>query len=222
MNIDLCEGDNHWYATHIIMFACCTGRTLIAYASVSQRYIHDLPRYASNKALPPNTAFEKLLTVHLRELSVPSTFFDLHFSGRFDFSSVKVHLITSKPGISSGLLAESNGLLRLRRIITELEERSEMIKNGVVIEYCSGSVGHLNDKWLKEFYDCAIGRKLVGLAKLDCDIPPVEVVFPTYTDVEECDDLARTVRRMSRFTGLRFARGFVIVDDLIFTSVGCS
>ncbi|KAK9897498.1 phospholipase D/nuclease [Cystobasidium minutum MCA 4210] len=168
MNIDLCEGDNHWY-------------------------IHDVPRYASNKALAPNTAFEKLLTVHLRDLSVPSSFFDFHFSGRFDFSSVKVHLVTSRPGISSGLLAESNGLLRLRKIVSELEERSEMIKNGVSLEYCSGSIGHLSDKWLKEFYDCAIGRKLVSLAKLDCDIPPIEVVFPTYTDVEECDDLARTV-----------------------------
>lgn len=161
------------------------------------RYIHDLPRYASKKALQPNTAFEKLLTVHLEGLAVPSSFFDLHFSGRFDFSSVKVHLITSRPGLSSGPLAESSGLLRLRKVVSDLEERSEMIKEGVHLEYCAGSIGHLNDKWLKEFYDCAIGRKVVPLAKMDCDIPSVEVVFPTYTDVEECDEMARKVRGAS-------------------------
>lgn len=81
----------------------------------------------------------------------------------------------------------------MRKIVSELEERSEMIKNGVHLEWCAGSIGHLNDKWLKEFYDCAIGRKLVTLAKLECDVPSISVVFPTYTDVEGCDDLARTV-----------------------------
>lgn len=97
-----------------------------------------------------------------------------------------------------------------------------MIKNGVVIEYCSGSVGHLNDKWLKEFYDCSIGRKLVGLAKLDCDIPPVEVVFPTYTDVEQCDDLARTVRTTILISASPRCERVLDVDDLIQISVGCS
>lgn len=157
------------------------------------RYIHDVPRYASEKSLEVSTNFEKLLTVHLRELAVPVTFLDMHFSGRFDFSRVKVQLITSKPGSSRGLLAESNGLLRLRRAVADLDERSEMVKNGVHLEYCSGSVGHLNDKWLKEFYDCAIGRKFINLAKMDCEVPPCSVVFPTYDDVKACDELARSV-----------------------------
>ena len=157
--------------------------------------MHDLPRYASNKALSPNTSFEKLFTVHLRDLNVPTSFLDLHFSGRFDFSAIKVHLLTSRPGLSSGILSESSGLLRLKKIISEylVEERIEMLKNGIHLEICSGSIGHLNDKWLKEFFDCASGKKFLKLAKLDCDIPSIEIVFPTYTDVEKCDEVARTV-----------------------------
>lgn len=73
------------------------------------------------------------------------------------------------------------------------EERKEIIRDGMHLEICSGSIGHLNDKWLKEFFDCAGGKKRLTLAKLDCDIPSIEIVFPTYTDVEKCDELARTV-----------------------------
>jgi tyrosyl-DNA phosphodiesterase-1 len=183
------------------------------------RYIHDLPRYASNKALSPNTSFEKLLTSHLRDLNVPDTFFNLHFSGRFDFSRVKVHLITSRPGLSSGILSESSGLLRLRKIIsTELgEERKEMIKNGVKIEYCAGSIGHLNDKWLKEFYDCAIGRKMLSLAKLECDVPDISLVFPTYDDVEACDELSRMVSELTYYSRRFFP--FLAVDETSFPTL---
>jgi hypothetical protein len=164
--------------------------------AVIGRYIHDVPRFASGKVLKVNTSFEKLLTVHLRELGCPNSFFDYHFSGRFDFSSVKVSLVTSRPGNSSGLLVESSGLLRLRSIVSKMKDiRSDMLKNGVHLEYCAGSIGWLNAKWLKEFYDCATGRSRLGLAEHDCPIADVSVIFPTDKDIEECDEYSRTVAK---------------------------
>lgn len=163
-------------------------------------YIHDLPRFASNKALKVNTSFEKLLLVHLKELGVPSAFFEA-FSGRFDFSAVRVSLVTSRPGGASGPLAESSGLLRLRRVVSELpgEVRAEMLKKGVQLECCTASVGMLEDKWLKEAYDCAIGKARLKTSEYGCDIPDVKIVFPTFEDVENCDYIAKEVRSRTLF-----------------------
>ena len=138
--------------------------------------------------------------MHLKELGVPSSFFDKHFSGRFDFSSVRVQLITSRPGSCSGPLAESSGILRLRKIVSNLEPgvRGEMLKNGVRLAYCAGSIGWMEDKWLKEFYDCAIGKARLKLADYGCEIPDVQIVFPTFEDVEKSDTIARLVGRFSR------------------------
>ena len=158
------------------------------------RYIHDLPRFSSNKALKVNTKFEKLLTVHLRELGCPKSFLERHFSGRFDFSAVRVQLVTSRPGAASGPLAESSGLLRLRRTVLEMDGiRSEILKHGLRLECCTGSVGWLNEQWLREFCDVASGKTRLEKVSRDCKVPDVRVVFPTYEDVDGCDELARKV-----------------------------
>jgi hypothetical protein len=107
-----------------------------------------------------NTKFEKLLTVHLRELGCPKSFLERHFSGRFDFSAVRVQLVTSRPGAASGPLAESSGLLRLRRTVLEMDGiRSKILKHGLRLECCTGSVGWLNEQWLREFCDVASGKQ---------------------------------------------------------------
>lgn len=133
--------------------------------------------------------------MHLKDLRVPSSFFDKHFSGRFNFSSVRVSLITSRPGAVVGPLAESSGLLRLRKVVSGLsgESRAEMLRDGVQFELCTASVGMMEDKWLRETYDCAIGKSRLKLAEYGCEIPDVKIVFPTFKDVENCDYIAREV-----------------------------
>ena len=127
----------------------------------------------------------------MQQLCIPEDYLKDRFTGRFDFSSVRVQLVTSKPGVSSGESTEDSGMLMLRRAVGEYDDlRKEMLRKGVILEYCA-SIGHLREKWLKEFYDSAIARSRLTLAEHDCPVPPVRVVFPTETNVKAWDKTSR-------------------------------
>lgn len=87
MLIDTDLGDNHWY-------------------------IHDLPkRPLRQKGLQPG--FEADLLSHLQALGTPEAFLD-SIRGMYDYTTVKVNLVTSVPGTHSGPKAEEHGLLRCK------------------------------------------------------------------------------------------------------------
>ncbi|KAF8847027.1 phospholipase D/nuclease [Acephala macrosclerotiorum] len=97
MDIDTLLGDNHWY-------------------------IHDLPKLPS-RAQHGLSPFEIDLLAHLQALGTPDAFV-ASVRGMYDYSTVKVHLVTSIPGVCSGVKAEKHGLLRLRRVVQDLNLRS--------------------------------------------------------------------------------------------------
>ncbi|KAE8440788.1 hypothetical protein EG329_006566 [Mollisiaceae sp. DMI_Dod_QoI] len=72
MDIDTVLGDNHWY-------------------------IHDLPKISA-RAEPEPSSFEVDLLAHLQALCAPDVFLD-SIRGVYDYSTVKVHLVTSVPGV---------------------------------------------------------------------------------------------------------------------------
>jgi len=89
MDIDTVLGDNHWY-------------------------LHDLPKVPSRSTSEPSS-FEASLLAHMQALGTPDVFLD-SIRGIYDYSTVKVYLVTSIPGVCSGAKAEQHGLLRFRRI----------------------------------------------------------------------------------------------------------
>ncbi|KAI1274225.1 tyrosyl-DNA phosphodiesterase I [Xylaria sp. FL0933] len=166
MNIDTELGDNHWY-------------------------IHDIPKRASPSTRSP-TGFEADLLSHMEALGTPAAFLD-SIRGIYNYSTVKVHLITSIPGTCSGTKAEQHGLLRLRRIVKQLDlklsekERAEELQ----LEICTASVGSLNAKWLNGFYDCALGKDTLKTHDGACDVPKLKLFYPTMQDVKNADEVAQ-------------------------------
>jgi len=163
MNIDTVLGDNHWY-------------------------IHDLPKRSTiNKSLPQG--FEADLLAHLSSLNTPDAFLD-NIRGVYDYSSVKVHLITSIPGTFSGAKANKHGLLRLRSVIKDLGLKLPKMEDEgkLEVEVCAASIGNLKKGWLDAFYDCALGRKTLEMAENEDDIvvPKMKIVYPTVQDVKRC------------------------------------
>ena len=166
MNIDTELGDNHWY-------------------------IHDLPRVADQQPSHMST-FESDLLAHLRALGTPDEFIT-SIQGRYDYSTVKVHLVTSVPGTYSGNKAQDCGLLRLRHTIRSLDlNLAQKKRQGKLrLEVCAASLGNLSARWLDGFYDCALGRKYVEVTE-DCDVPnDVNLFYPTVEDVRSADEEAQ-------------------------------
>ncbi|KAH6646906.1 tyrosyl-DNA phosphodiesterase-domain-containing protein [Truncatella angustata] len=166
MDIDTVEGDNHWY-------------------------IHDLPKRSSQiKGCP--THFEENLLAHLRALGSPEDFID-SIEGRYDYSKVKAHLVTSQPGTWSGAKAEEQGLLRLRRVIKDLDldlaKKAE--SNKLQLEVCAASIGNLNTKWLNGFSDCALGKANLAVAAADSKVPRLKLFYPTVGDVKGAHESAQ-------------------------------
>ena len=158
MDIDTIGGDNHWY-------------------------IHDMPKLSSQT----NSAskFETELLAHLEALSTPSAFID-SIRGWYDYTEVGVHLVTSVPGVQAGENAEKHGLLRLRRVLLDLdlglpEKNSEDLR----LEVCTASLGNLSAKWLNGFNDCALGKSSMTVADDDSTVPDVKLFYPSVTDVKE-------------------------------------
>ncbi|KAJ7586114.1 tyrosyl-DNA phosphodiesterase-domain-containing protein [Mycena floridula] len=157
MKVDTVLGDNHWY-------------------------IHDLPRNPPGKR-SVNTEFETLFLEHLSHLGCPAHYIEGTLRGHFDFSRVKVSLVTSKPGSHSGPSATHYGLLRLRQAISNLK-----LPKALTIEYCTGSIGNLNVPWLHKFYHCATGGQVTVEPGEDSTLPPIALVYPTRGDVLRCAD----------------------------------
>lgn len=165
MDIDTKLGDNHWY-------------------------IHDLPKLATQQQ--NLCAFESDFLVHLKALGTPIEFIT-SIQGNYDYSTVKVHLVTSVPGTYSGIKAQDCGLLRLRRIIRSLDLNLPQKKRQgkLQIEVCAASLGNLSARWLDGFYDCAMGRKYVEITE-DCDVPGgLKLFYPTVADVRSADEEAQ-------------------------------
>lgn len=166
MLVDTELGDNHWY-------------------------IHDLPKRPSRGSVTPSS-FESGLLEHLEALKVPKEFVE-SIKGIYDYSAVKVHLVTSVPGISAGAEAEKHGLLRLRRVVKDLgvDLRKKKRDGALQLEVCAASIGNLSAKWLDGFYDCALGRKYLEVVDANCDVPDLKLFYPTVSDVKSADESAQ-------------------------------
>ncbi|TVY42889.1 Tyrosyl-DNA phosphodiesterase [Lachnellula occidentalis] len=165
MNIDTILGDNHYY-------------------------IHDLPKLSSQATTEPSS-FETGLLAHLQALSTPDIFLD-SIRGMYDYSSVKVHLVTSVPAVCGGLKAENHGLLRLRRVIRDLDLNLPGKESGALrLEVCAASIGNLSAKWLCNFNDCALGKELIEVAGEDSVVPDLKLFYPSVRDVKEAHESAQ-------------------------------
>jgi tyrosyl-DNA phosphodiesterase-1 len=165
MDIDTVLGDNHWY-------------------------IHDLPKLSSRATSEPSS-FEAGLLAHLQALGTPDPFLN-SIRGMYDYSTVKVHLVTSVPGVCSGLKAEKHGLLRLRRAIQDLDLKLPEKKNGELrLEICAASIGNLSAKWLNGFNDCALGKETIGVAGQECAVPDLRLFYPSVGDVKKAHESAQ-------------------------------
>lgn len=162
MDVDTELNDNHWY-------------------------IHDVPKLRSRTSSMFD--FETGLLAHLQALGTPQNFID-SIQGQYDYSNVKVQLITSVPGVHSGVKAENHGLLRLRRVVLDLGMKLARAKGKekLRLEVCAASLGNLSAKWLDVFFDCAIGRKFVEVTEAtnDCGVPKeLRIFYPTTEDVND-------------------------------------
>ncbi|KAI0451009.1 tyrosyl-DNA phosphodiesterase I [Xylaria acuta] len=166
MYIDTELGDNHWY-------------------------IHDIPKRSSQSTRSP-AGFEADLLSHMEALGAPKAFLD-SIRGVYDYSGVKVHLLTSAPGTCSGAKAEQQGLLRLRRIVKQLNLKlPEKESSGELqLEVCTASVGNLSAKWLNGFYDCALGEDTLQTHDGTRDVPKLKLFYPTTQDVKNADEAAQ-------------------------------
>lgn len=163
MDVDTELNDNHWY-------------------------IHDLPRLASRNTYGISD-FEAGLIAHLQSLGTPLEFIE-SIQGMYDYSMVKVHLVTSIPGVHSGAKAENHGLLRLRRVVRQLDLNLARKKSTdkLRLEVCAASIGNLSAKWLDGLLDCAMGRTFIEVPEADCDVPKeLKVFYPTSEDVNSED-----------------------------------
>ena len=157
MDTDTVLGDNHWY-------------------------IHDLPKFSSRSTSEPSD-FEAGLLTHLKALGTPDVFVD-SIRGWYDYSTVKVHLVTSAPGVCAGVKAEKHGLLRLRRVVKDLNLELPQKKSADLrLEICMASIGKLSAKWLNGFNDCALGKEKINVANEDCAVPDLKLFYPSVGDV---------------------------------------
>lgn len=162
MDVDTELNDNHWY-------------------------IHDLPKLPTRNNT--TSEFEIELLAHLQALGTPQGFIE-SIRGHYDYSTVRVRLVTSVPGVHSGTKAESHGLLRLRRVVMDLGLKLARAKSKeeLRLEICAASIGNLNAKWLDGFFDCAIGRGFVEAPETadDCEVPKeLKIFYPTTEDVND-------------------------------------
>lgn len=162
MDLDTRHGDNHWY-------------------------IHDVPKLDLHQSNAPE-GFEADLLDHLKALNTPAAFIQ-SIQGHYDYSTVKVHLVTSIPNMSSGTNAEKHGLLRLRRVIRDLDLNLPKLKaDGVLtLHVCTASIGNLNVKWLSDFGSCIMGEDLTSTPT----IPDMKIFFPTVEDVRSSHQAAQ-------------------------------
>ncbi|KAJ2971650.1 hypothetical protein NUW58_g9357 [Xylaria curta] len=157
----------------------------------NQWYIHDVPKRPSPSRRPPS-GFEADLLSHMEALGTPDAFLE-SIRGQYDYSNVKVHLITSTPGTCSGAKAERHGLLRLRQIVKQMDlklpEKDD--SQQLQLEVCTASVGNLSAEWLNGFYDCALGKDTLKTENGVPAVPKMKLFYPTMQDVQNADEAAR-------------------------------
>jgi hypothetical protein len=163
MDTDTELGDNHWY-------------------------IHDVPKRSSTSTRSP-TGFEADILSHMEALGAPEVFLD-SIRGEYDYSTIKVHLITSVPGTHSGTKAEQHGLLRLRQTIKHMDLKlpGKDSSGDLQLEVCTASIGNLTAKWLNGFHDCALGKDTLGLHDGAHGVPKIKLFFPTVQNVKKDAD----------------------------------
>ncbi|KAI0968386.1 tyrosyl-DNA phosphodiesterase I [Xylaria arbuscula] len=174
-----------------IVITSCNMMSIDTEMGDNQWYIHDLPKRSSPSTRPP-ADFEADLLSHMEALGTPQSFLD-SIQGKYDYSTVKVHLITSVPGTHSGAKAERHGLLRLRRVVKQLDlelPRKEDAKE-LQLEICTASVGNLSAEWLNGFNDCALGRDTLTTHDKGRDVPKIKLFYPTFQDVKSADEAAQ-------------------------------
>lgn len=153
-------------------------------------YIHDLPKLR-DRSTSKATDFEMHFLRHLRYLGTPRAFIS-SIKGIYDYSRVKVHLVTNVPGSHSvPARAQQYGLLRLRRVLRELnlDLGQKMSAGDMRLEVCSACLGQLSIGWVKRFIDCATGRDVIEATKPDADVAGVlKLFYPTTADVMGADN----------------------------------
>ncbi|PSR94177.1 tyrosyl-DNA phosphodiesterase-domain-containing protein [Coniella lustricola] len=151
-------------------------------------YIHDLPQ-SSGPGQSATSEFENGLLSHLEALGTPHEFIN-SIKGKYDYSAIRVHLVTSVPGVQSAAKAESHGLLRLRKVVKSfgLDLTRQKARDNLRIEICAASIGNLSAKWLDGFFDCAIGSTFLKVAHENCEVPrELKIFYPTTDDVVTTD-----------------------------------
>ncbi|KAI3331033.1 tyrosyl-DNA phosphodiesterase I [Ustulina deusta] len=174
-----------------IVITSCNMMSIDTELGDNQWYIHDIPKRPSPSTRPP-AGFEADLLSHMEALGTPKAFID-SIRGKYNYSTVKVHLITSVPGTCSGEKAERHGLLRLRRIVKQMDLKLPEKDNAeeLQLEICTASVGSLNARWLNGFYDCALGKDTLSTHDGARDVPKLKLFYPTMQDVNNADEVAR-------------------------------
>ncbi|KAJ7023575.1 tyrosyl-DNA phosphodiesterase-domain-containing protein [Mycena alexandri] len=166
MTLDVVLGDNTWF-------------------------IQDFPRIpppADDDETRPKyveTKFERQLKRHIEQLGCPEDFLTRYLKpGKFDFSGVKVYLVTSVPGSYSGSQGTEYGQLALRRIVRNkiLRYYKDDKVPRMSFEVCTGSVGHLeNEDVVKNFLESCAGNRQESIEGK----PELKLVFPTLRDVQK-------------------------------------
>ncbi|KAI1333312.1 tyrosyl-DNA phosphodiesterase-domain-containing protein [Xylariaceae sp. FL0255] len=159
MEIDTSLGDNHFY-------------------------IHDCPKLSEPSRSSP-AGFEADLLAHMAVLGAPEQFL-ASIRGVYDYSGVKVYLITSVPGVCAGAKAEQHGLLRLRRVIKQLG-----LPPFEKLEVCTASVGNISAKWLSMFDECVRGKDTLKATYGLSTVPDMKLFYPTVSDVKNASEVAR-------------------------------
>jgi tyrosyl-DNA phosphodiesterase-1 len=120
-------------------------------------WVQDFPRFQmrdNNGAIaitkkPSNSIgedFKETLQDYLDRLGIDKNWIELH---KYDFSRVRVILISSVPGYHKGATMHNYGHLKLRRILGQ-EKFDSLYKHSSYICQIS-SIGSLSDKWIREF-----------------------------------------------------------------------
>ena len=92
----------------------------------------------------------------------------------------------------AGPKAEKHGLLRLRRVVQDLDlDLSDKESGKLTLEICAASIGNLSAKWLNGFYDCAIGKETIAVAGNGCTVPDLKLFYPTVGDVKKAHPSAQ-------------------------------
>ncbi|KAK6086559.1 ubiquitin interaction domain-containing protein [Seiridium cupressi] len=167
MDIDTMDGDNHWY-------------------------IHDIPKLPVGKK-HRLYQFEDAFLAHLQSLKAPLEFVG-SIEGLYDFSNVKIHLVTSVPGTKAGINAEIYGLLRFRRIVKnlDLDLWRKSTEGKLRLDVCAASIGNLNAQWLNGFHDCITGKEDLEVATAAHGVPDLRLFYPTVGDVKSAHPSAQS------------------------------